>query len=215
MACPLCMARPFRSDSRVADWERTARQVTMSNRQGPSGGQGEVDSTQLTPVRTCCTSSSRADTARLDDACSGQRSLPLRSASAPGGSRATRGYGSDVVGSGRGRRALCGAAPQRPARYASRSARPLPTTIRSADRRRGKRATSGGAGRSGSKRLDPGAPTTPRPAIAGRPRACRRYTRLPLPPFSIASSRRYETNPLRDSSACGGPTLPHARRSAL
>jgi hypothetical protein len=33
----------------------------------------------------------------------------------------------------------------------------------------GKWVASGGAGRIGSKRLDPGAPTTPRPAIAGRP----------------------------------------------
>jgi hypothetical protein len=39
------------------------------------------------------------------------RSLPLRSASAPGGWRATRGCSGAVVASGRERRALCGAAP--------------------------------------------------------------------------------------------------------
>ena len=37
------------------------------------------------------------------------------------------------------------------------------------DRHRGQWVTSGGAGRIGSKRLDPGAPTTPGPAVAGRP----------------------------------------------
>jgi hypothetical protein len=42
------------------------------------------------------------------------------------------------------------------------------------DRHRGKWVRSGGAGRIGSKRLDPGAPTTPRPTIAGRPGACHR-----------------------------------------
>jgi hypothetical protein len=42
------------------------------------------------------------------------------------------------------------------------------------DRHRGNSVTFGGAGRIGSKRLDPGAPTTPRPAVAGRPKACRK-----------------------------------------
>jgi hypothetical protein len=44
-------------------------------------------------------------------AISGQRSLPLRSASAPGGWRATRDSGCAVVASGRGRHGLCGVAP--------------------------------------------------------------------------------------------------------
>jgi hypothetical protein len=45
----------------------------------------------------------------------------------------------------------------------------------------GEWVTSGGAGRIGSKRIDPGAPATPRPAIAGRPGACRRGHAPPSP----------------------------------
>jgi hypothetical protein len=58
------------------------------------------------------------------------------------------------------------------------------------DRHRGKWVTSGGAGRIGSKRLDPGAPTSPRPAIAGRPRACRRSRAPPSPSFTTATVHR-------------------------
>ena len=58
---------------------------------------------------------------------------------------------------------------------ASRSVRPLRASIVDGDRHCGEQVTSGGAGRIGSKRLDPGAPATPRPAVAGRPEeACRR-----------------------------------------
>lgn len=48
-------------------------------------------------------------------------------------------------------------------------------------------AVRGGAGRIGSKRLDPETPTTPRPAIAAR--ACRSETRLPLPRLNMWSPR--------------------------
>jgi hypothetical protein len=91
-----------------------------------------------------------------------------------------------VVASGRGRRALCGAAPpaSSPLRVPIRPA-PPGTDRLSSDHHRSKRVTYGGAGRIGSKRLDPGAPTSPRPAAAGRPGACRvDHTRLPLPPLS-------------------------------
>jgi hypothetical protein len=136
-------------------------------------------------VRTFYTSSSRGlngpDAPPLAPA---MRSLPLRSASAPGGWRATRGCGCGVVASasGRGRRALCGAAP--PA--SSPLTRPDPSGPSAhpsigSDHHRGKRVTSGGAGRTRSKRLDPGAPTTPRPAIAGRPGPAGGDARLPLP----------------------------------
>ncbi len=94
------------------------------------------------------------------------RSLPLRSASAPGGSRVTRGCGCGGVASGRRRRGLCGAAP--PASSPLRAPiRPAPPRIDrwSGDHHRGTWVTSGGAGRIGSKRLDPGAPATPRPAL--------------------------------------------------
>jgi hypothetical protein len=68
--------------------------------------------------------SSRADTARTRRCYIRPRSLPLRSASAPGGSRATRVVVVQWLRPGRGRRGLCGAAPQRQARCASRSVRP-------------------------------------------------------------------------------------------
>ena len=138
-------------------------------------------------MRTFCTVSSRADTARTRRRCI---RLCARSRFAP---RARRAAGARqggpvvdvaVVASGRGRRGLCGAAPPassplpRPG-----SSRPSDARSLSASRHRGQWVTSGGPGRIRSKRLDPGAPTTPRPAIAGRPVACRGYNpRLPLPP---------------------------------
>ena len=67
---------------------------------------------------------------------------------------------------------------------ASRSVRPLRASSLGSDRHSGKRVTSGRAGRIGSKRLDPGAPATPRPAVAGRPGPAADDTRLPLPPFA-------------------------------
>jgi hypothetical protein len=66
---------------------------------------------------------------------------------------------------------------------ATRPDPPGPSAHRSlgSDRHRGKWGKSGGAGRIGSKRLDPGAPTTPRLALpAGRGPAVG-DTRLPLP----------------------------------
>ena len=51
--------------------------------------------------------------------------------------------------------------------------------------------SSGGAGRIGSKRLDPGAPTTPRPAIAGRPEeACRKGHTPPSPSIRNVALKR-------------------------
>jgi hypothetical protein len=58
---------------------------------------------------------------------------------------------------------------------------------------RGKRVTSGGARRIGSKRFDPGAPTSPRPAVAGGPGACRRGRAPPSP------SIRRRAQPKRES----------------
>jgi hypothetical protein len=59
----------------------------------------------------------------------------------------------------------------------------------SSDRHRCEGVTSGEAGRIGSKRLDAGAPATPRPAIAGRPGPVEGDTRLPLPLFA---NRKFE-----------------------
>jgi hypothetical protein len=68
-----------------------------------------------------------------------------------GGWRATRGCGCAVVASGRGRRALCGAAPP----SVKPAARPDPSGTSThqpfgSHRHRGRRVTSGGAGRIGS-----------------------------------------------------------------
>jgi len=126
-------------------------------------------------VRTFYTTSSRADTART-------RRRLLRPALAPAPLReragrlardtVTRMIDVVVVASGTARRALCGAAPP--------ASSPLRVPIRPAlcaslvgDCPLNDWGTCG-AGRIGSKRLDPGSPATPRPAIAGRPGACRR-----------------------------------------
>ncbi len=70
--------------------------------------------------------------------------------------------------------------PQRQARCASRSGQPLRGSIVTSDRHRDEWVMSGGAGRIGSKRLDPGAPAAPRPALpAGG--ACRRKHAPPCP----------------------------------
>jgi hypothetical protein len=112
-----------------------------------------------------------------------------RSRFAPRARRATRARhgvcGCAVVASGRGSAHYAEPLPQRPSPLGV-PIRPAPPQGRSlsSDHHRGNRVTLGGAGRIGSKRLDPGAPTTPRPASAGRPRACRRARASPpLPLF--------------------------------
>jgi hypothetical protein len=135
---------------------------------------------------TFCTSSSRADTARTRRRFPpAMRSLPLRSASAPGGWRATRGPGSNppVVTPGQG-----GAHCAEPPPSVKPAARPDPAGPSagpplSSSHAGGKRVRYGGASGTRSKRLDPGAPTAPRPAIAGRPGACRKWRAPPLPSF--------------------------------
>jgi hypothetical protein len=99
-------------------------------------------------------------------ACSGQRSLPLRSASAPGGWRATRlTHLWTCSGPVRGREALIVRSRPPASSPLPRPDPPGPSVHESlgGDRHRGKSVKSGGAGRIGSKRLDPGAPATPRP----------------------------------------------------
>ena len=141
----------------------------------------------LLAVRTFCTVSSRADTARTR-----RRLLRLcaRSRFAP---RARRAAGARHSWPGCGRCGGC--VREREARImrsrppnvkpagASRSVRPLRACSLRRDRHGGKRVTSGGAGRIGSKRLDPGAPAAPRPAIAGRPGPAVGDTCLPLSPL--------------------------------
>jgi hypothetical protein len=150
--------------------------VTHHLRPGRVTHQSESDKAgSARHVRTFYTSSSRADTART-------RRRLLRPALAPAPLRERAGRLARDTGLW-----LCrGGVREREARIVrSRppsvkpAARPDPTgpsVHRSfgGDRRRGMQVTSGGAGRIGSERLDPGAPTTPRPAVAGRPGACRR-----------------------------------------
>jgi hypothetical protein len=67
----------------------------------------------------------------------------------------------------------------------------------SSDRHCGKSVTSGGAGWIGSKRLDPRAPATPRPVVAGRPGPAEDGTCLPLLP---SIHRDTVQDPLTDPS---------------
>jgi hypothetical protein len=118
------------------------------------------------PVTTFCTSSSRADTART-------RRRLLRPALAPASLRERAGRLARDTG--------CGYVREREARIVrSRppSVQPAPRPDPSdpsvhpslgSDRRCGKWATSGGAGRIGSKRLDPGPLRLLGPALPGRP----------------------------------------------
>jgi hypothetical protein len=139
----------------------------------PSIGVGQRD--LVSHVRTLCTSSSRADTART-------RRRYIRPALAAASLRERAGRLArdtelwlccDGVRE-REARIVRSRPPQGQARCASRSVRPLRASIVEQRSSPWHAGTSGGAGRIGSKRLDPGAPTTPRPAIAGRPGACRK-----------------------------------------
>jgi hypothetical protein len=125
-------------------------------------------------------------------ACSGQRSLPLRSASAPGGWRATRGLvvGVVVVPSGRGRRALCGAAPpaSSPRRVPIRPAPPRTDrwmaiiTVARGSRPEGPDGSGVNGLTLGPLRLLGGlSPAGQGPAVSD--------TRLPLPPLAAATMR--------------------------
>jgi hypothetical protein len=120
-------------------------------------------------VMTFCTISSRADTARTRRRCI---RLCARSASllerAGRLARDTVDPAMDVerLRPGEGGANCAESPPQRQARCASRSVRPLHWVNHwVAIVYRGKRVRFGGAGRIGSKRLDPGAPTTPQPAL--------------------------------------------------
>jgi hypothetical protein len=148
---------------------------------------------QLQPVTTFCTSSSRADTARTRRRCI---RLCARSRSAPRARRA--------AGARHGKPSHRPAVVARPGEGGAHYAEPPPPASSPLPRpgppgpsgglicghciSLWQIATSGGAGRTGSKRLDPGAPATPRLAIAGRPEeACRRRRAPPSPSHAHAS----------------------------
>ena len=85
------------------------------------------------------------------------------------------------------------APPLVPARARCRFA---PRARRAAGARHGSRyrsvvvASGRGAGRIGSERLDPGAPATPRTAIAGRPKDLPQMTRAPPSPSNCNTASR-------------------------